>query len=131
MKLKRLFLFGLSAILFYNATVAFGTQTVNAEVAKSKSIYKYIQAIREMPYLPANYQYVDWKDKATKFNDLLFDMNNHDLMFGEAVSKNTGRETLGIVTYTDEKRDTKTTQALTLMSALLSAEKLNRKHWPR
>lgn len=125
MKLKQLFLFGLSFI-FFIATVAFGTQTVNAEVAKSKSIYKYIQAIREMPYLPANYQYVDWKDKATKFNDLLFDMNNHDLMFGEAVSENTGRETLGIVTYTDEKRDTKTTQALTLMSALLSAEKLNK-----
>lgn len=89
MKLKQLFLFGLSFI-FFIATVAFGTQTVNAEVAKSKSIYKYIQAIREMPYLPANYQYVDWKDKATKFNDLLFDMNNHDLMFGEAVSENTG-----------------------------------------
>lgn len=125
MKLKQLFLFGLSFICFI-VTVAFGTQTVNAEEAKSESIYKYIQATRDIPYLPANYRYIDWRDKATKFNEMLFNMNDYNLMFHEAVSENTGRETVGVVTYTDEERNSQTTQALTLIGALLSAEKLNK-----
>lgn len=125
MKLKRLFLFGLSLICFM-VTVAFGSQTVRAEETKSETLYKYIQATHDIPYLPLNYQYTDWRERATKFNEMLFDMKDYNLMFLEKESKNTGRESIGIVTYTDEERKGEYTQALTLIGALLSAEKLNK-----
>ena len=57
---------------------------------------------------------------------MLFNMNDYDLMFYEPISKNTGRESIGIVTYTDEQRSSEYSQALTLIGALLSAEKLNK-----
>ena len=60
MKLKRLFLFGLSAICFI-MTVAFGSQTVSAQETKSETLYKYIQATHDIPYLPVSYQYTDWQ----------------------------------------------------------------------
>ena len=125
MKLKRLFLFGLSAICFI-MTVAFGSQTVSAQETKSETLYKYIQATHDIPYLPVNYQYTDWRERATKFNEMLFNMKDYNLMFLEKESKNTGRESIGIVTYTDEERKGEYTQALTLIGALLSAEKLNK-----
>ena len=125
MKLKRLFLFGLSAICFI-MTVAFGSQTVSAQETKSETLYKYIQATHDIPYLPVSYQYTDWRERATKFNEMLFNMKDYNLMFLEKESKNTGRESIGIVSYTDEERKGEYTQALTLIGALLSAEKLNK-----
>ena len=125
MKLKRLCLFGLSAICVI-MTVAFGSQTVSAQETKSETLYKYIQATHDIPYLPVNYQYTDWRERATKFNEMLFNMKDYNLMFLEKESKNTGRESIGIVSYTDEERKGEYTQALTLIGALLSAEKLNK-----
>lgn len=125
MKLKQLCLYGLSLICLM-MTVATGSHTVRAEETKSETIYKYIQATQDIPYLPANYQYTDWREKAIKFNELLFNMKDYNLMFQELQSKNTGRESMGIVTYTDEERSSEYAQALTLIGALLSAEKLNK-----
>ena len=66
------------------------------------------------------------KTELLPFNEMLFNMNDYDLMFYEPISKNTGREAVGIVTYTDEQRSSEYSQALTLIGALLSAEKLNK-----
>lgn len=107
-------------------TVATGSHTVRAEETKSETIYKYIQATQDIPYLPANYQYTNWREKAIKFNEMLFNMKDYNLIFQELQSKNTGRESMGIVTYTDEERSSEYAQALTLIGALLSAEKLNK-----
>lgn len=125
MKLKQLFLFGLSLSCLI-LMVALGSREVKAEETKSETIYKYIQATQDIPYLPNNYQYTNWRERATQFNEMLFNMNDYDLMFYEPISKNTGREAVGIVTYTDEQRSSEYSQALTLIGALLSAEKLNK-----
>ncbi len=125
MKLKQLFLYGLSLVCLM-MTVATGSHTVRAEETKSETIYKYIQATQDIPYLPANYQYTNWREKAIKFNEMLFNMKDYNLIFQELQSKNTGRESMGIVTYTDEERSSEYAQALTLIGALLSAEKLNK-----
>ncbi|MBQ8993068.1 MAG: hypothetical protein IJ085_02915, partial [Turicibacter sp.] len=125
MKLKQLFLFGLSLSCLI-LTVALGSREVKAEETKSETIYKYIQATQDISYIPDNYQYTNWRERATQFNEMLFNMDDYDLMFYEPISKNTGRESIGIVTYTDEERSSEYSQALTLIGALLSAEKLNK-----
>ena len=125
MKLKQLFLFVLSLSCLI-LTVALGSREVKAEETKSETIYKYIQATQDISYIPDNYQYTNWRERATQFNEMLFNMDDYDLMFYEPISKNTGRESIGIVTYTDEERSSEYSQALTLIGALLSAEKLNK-----
>ncbi|MDE5976909.1 MAG: hypothetical protein K2G70_00365 [Turicibacter sp.] len=125
MKLKQFFLFGLSLSCMM-LTVAHAPQIANAEEEKSETLYKTIQATHDIPYLPSNYQYTDWRERSIRFNEMLFNMTDYDLMFYHNGNKNTGRESLGVVTYTDEEREIESTQVLTLIGALLSAEKLNK-----
>ena len=66
---------------------ALGSREVKAEETKSETIYKYIQATQDIPYLPNNYQYTNWRERATQFNEMLFNMNDYDLMFYEPISK--------------------------------------------
>ena len=122
MKIQRFMLYGLLVICFM-ATLIFEPTLVRAKEEKSESIYKTIQATQDIPYLPNHYQYTDWRQKATKFNELLFNNEEFGGIFKQE-GKNTGRESIGIKTYVEDGIE-EDSQALTLIGALLSMKSLN------
>ena len=76
MKLKQLFLF----FLFFSCLLlifVLGFREVKSEETKSETIYKYIQATQDTSYIPDNYQYTNWRERATQFNEMLFNMNDY------------------------------------------------------
>lgn len=126
MKLKRLYIYGLS-VLCIMLTLVLSSSKVEAEaIDKTKSIYKIVQATKDIPMIPDNYQYKDWRKVSSDFLNMLFDFESYSLAYIDHSYQNTGRESLGILTHASDKQDITQSQAITVIGALLSADLLGR-----
>ena len=126
MKLKRLYIYGLS-VLCIMLTLVLSSSKVEAEaIDKTKSIYKIVQATKDIPMIPDNYQYKDWRKVSSDFLNMLFDFESYSLAYIDHSYQNTGRESLGILTHASDKQDITQSQAIAVIGALLSADLLGR-----
>jgi len=102
--------------------------TSYAEIDKMEHdpVYKSIQATEHLPWLPENYHYRDWHKRAQKFNKQLFNTSEFDYVFYEPGLYQTAETMLGIVTNVDDLRDMSSSEAITVITALLSDNKLDK-----
>lgn len=126
MKLKRLYIYGL-AVLCVMLTLVLCDQKVEAEeIDKTTSLYKVVQATKDVPMIPDNYQYKDWRKVSAEFINMLFDFENYSLGYIDRSYQNTGRESLGFLTNASDAQDISQSQAITAIGALLSADLLGK-----
>ena len=98
-----------------------GDKGVYEQEQKVNSVYKTIQSTNGIPFIPEQYMYKDWYSVALEFNKILFDFDRYGYGYIDRSYKNTGRESLGFLTYTSDVQDINQAQAMTAIGALLSA----------
>lgn len=103
-------------------TLIIGDKDVYAQDQKVNSVYKTIQSTDSIPFIPQQYMYKDWHSIALEFNKRLFDFEGYGYGYIDRSYKNTGRESLGFLTYTSDVQDINQAQAMTAIGALLSAD---------
>jgi len=94
-------------------------------VDQQEPIYKTIQGTQGLSWIPENYEFIDWQEKAREFNRILFDTEQYDYLFYEPGLYNTSETMLGIVTLVDDERTMKSSEAITVLTALLSANRID------
>lgn len=107
-------------------TLIIGDQEVLAGSKKVNSVHKTIQSTSGIPFIPENYAYRDWRAVATEFNQMLFNFDEYRLGYIDRSYQNTGRESLGFLTYESDVQDINQAQAITAIGALLSANLLGK-----
>ena len=121
MKLKHVLIYGLSVLCLMMTLVISDKKAFANNSDKTKSIYKIVQSTRDIPMIPDNYVYKDWKGLATDFTEMLFNFDQYPLGYIDRSYKNTGRESLGFLTNASDDQDISKAQAITAIGALLSA----------
>lgn len=125
MKLKE-FLMVIIVFISLILTLVIGDMNVSASEQKVKSVNKNIQSTSDIPFIPENYAYRDWRAVAMDFNRMLFNFDEYHYGYIDRSYRNTGRESLGFLTYTSDEQDINQAQAITAIGALLSANLIGR-----
>ena len=94
------------------------------KVEEGDSVYKFVQENQGLPWIPDHYKTIDWMERAKAFNEVLFDTKTHDYMFYTPGLFHTEEMKVGMVTLATDERKMDTTEAITLITALLSAKQV-------
>ena len=123
---KRYAAMALLSVLFFALPVRAATE----QEKPGQPIYKYTGATQGLPWIPENYQIVDWKEVASNYLERIFE--NRGQYFYEAPGLyHTEKTRLGIISEVGEDPSVETVEAMTLITMLLSHTTLESEVMPK